>query len=460
MRLRRRVLRSASTSRRTRRPGRTSSGRVLTRGRRQGPRLRAGRHLPRPCRSTRPSPTCWPSCAAARSPAWRCWSRSTCCRATGPIRAASSSIDWMLTIGLVAASRVAWRAAPRGAAAARRLAARAQARAHRGRGPGGRGPGQGPDGQPPARRRGGGVRGRRPRQAGRHAARAARSSAPRRTSPEIRRRRPIDQVIVAIPSAPPRVLRRIAELARGVARLPRRPAAGIAPARQGRRSCSRCRCREETFLSRNAVDLAAAELPRFFEGKKRPRHRARAAASAASWRASSPSGSDGPRASGSCSWTARRPRSTTSTAQVGAVPRRRGRWPVLASVRDLAADGRAARDAERPDVILHAAALKHVPMCEEHPLEAMRHQPLGHRRVWPISPASCGVPNFTLVSTDKAVAPSCVMGASKRAAETYVQSLAPGSPDPLRRRPLRQRAGLERQRAAPLPRADRARAGR
>jgi FlaA1/EpsC-like NDP-sugar epimerase len=83
--------------------------------------------------------------------------------------------------------------------------------------------------------------------------------------------------------------------------------------------------------------------------------------------------------------------------------------------------------AERPDVILHAAALKHVAMCEAHPLEAVATNSLATCRLGDLAHAH-GVPNFTLVSTDKAVAPACVMGASKRVAETYVRALAQGSP--------------------------------
>ncbi|HET9316117.1 MAG TPA: polysaccharide biosynthesis protein, partial [Vicinamibacteria bacterium] len=96
--------------------------------------------------------------------------------------------------------------------------------------------------------------------------------------------------------------------------------------------------------------------------------------------------------------------------------------PVLASVRDPHRL-RELITKERPDVILHAAALKHVPMCEEHPLEALATNSWASCRLAELA-SELGVPNFTFVSTDKAVAPSCVMGASKRFAETYVGSLA------------------------------------
>ncbi|HEY5908233.1 MAG TPA: UDP-N-acetylglucosamine 4,6-dehydratase family protein, partial [Vicinamibacteria bacterium] len=94
---------------------------------------------------------------------------------------------------------------------------------------------------------------------------------------------------------------------------------------------------------------------------------------------------------------------------------------VLASVRDLPRMAELLASA-RPDVILHAAALKHVPLCEQNPLEAIATNAWATSRLAELALAH-GVANFTLVSTDKAVAPSCVMGATKRAAETYVQSL-------------------------------------
>jgi FlaA1/EpsC-like NDP-sugar epimerase len=100
--------------------------------------------------------------------------------------------------------------------------------------------------------------------------------------------------------------------------------------------------------------------------------------------------------------------------------------PVLASVRDLPALDALLRE-ERPDVILHAAALKHVAMCERYPLEAIATNSLATSRFADLAHRH-RVPNFTLVSTDKAVAPACVMGASKRAAETYVRAIADGSP--------------------------------
>jgi FlaA1/EpsC-like NDP-sugar epimerase len=78
----------------------------------------------------------------------------------------------------------------------------------------------------------------------------------------------------------------------------------------------------------------------------------------------------------------------------------------------------------RPDVVLHTAAHKHVPVLEDHPVEAARTNVFGTLNVIEAS-AAVGVSRFLLVSSDKAVRPSSVMGASKRAAEQVLLNRAP-----------------------------------
>jgi FlaA1/EpsC-like NDP-sugar epimerase len=239
-----------------------------------------------------------------------------------------------------------------------------------------------------------------------------------RDLPEIRRRRPVDQVIVAIPSAPPRVLRRISELARGIRDV--RVIPSLETLLRGKATIVQSvPVSEDTFLSRNTVDLAAAELNRFYE-KKRVlitgaggsigSELARQLAQRADGRVERLLLLD---SAETPLWDVHR------QAAVHLGPRA---VPILASVRDTHRL-RALLEQEKPDVILHAAALKHVPMCEQHPLEALATNSWASCRLAELA-CELRVPNFTFVSTDKAVAPSCVMGASKRFAETYVRSLA------------------------------------
>ncbi|MBI1186752.1 MAG: NAD-dependent epimerase/dehydratase family protein [Alphaproteobacteria bacterium] len=106
---------------------------------------------------------------------------------------------------------------------------------------------------------------------------------------------------------------------------------------------------------------------------------------------------------------------------------------VLCDIRDRARlDAWMARI--RPDLVIHAAALKHVHLGERHPAECVSANLLGVRNVLAAA-AAHGASNFMLISTDKAAAPVCVMGATKRLAELYLEGVgrAPGAPGQERR---------------------------
>lgn len=95
--------------------------------------------------------------------------------------------------------------------------------------------------------------------------------------------------------------------------------------------------------------------------------------------------------------------------------------PVIADIRDKNSLERLF-ELYNPDIVYHAAAYKHVPLMEDNPSQAIFVNVEGTRNVADLS-VQYGVERFVMVSTDKAVNPSNVMGASKRIAEKYVQSL-------------------------------------
>ena len=95
--------------------------------------------------------------------------------------------------------------------------------------------------------------------------------------------------------------------------------------------------------------------------------------------------------------------------------------PIIADVRDKERIN-AIMDYFKPQVVFHAAAHKHVPLMEYQPAEAVRNNILG-TKVVADEAAAHNVETFVMISTDKAVNPTSVMGCTKRVAEMYVQSM-------------------------------------
>ena len=96
--------------------------------------------------------------------------------------------------------------------------------------------------------------------------------------------------------------------------------------------------------------------------------------------------------------------------------------PVLGSVLD---EGLVSRTLTNwpVDILYHAAAYKHVPMLENNPLEGVRNNVFGTLNMAMVA-ARCGIKSFILISTDKAVRPTNVMGTSKRLSEQVIQALS------------------------------------
>lgn len=89
-----------------------------------------------------------------------------------------------------------------------------------------------------------------------------------------------------------------------------------------------------------------------------------------------------------------------------------------------------------PDVVIHAAALKHVHLGERHPVECVLTNLVGVRNALSAA-ANAGARHFLLISSDKAAAPSCVMGATKRLAELHLTGFQMERPGPMRLKSVR-----------------------
>jgi FlaA1/EpsC-like NDP-sugar epimerase len=96
--------------------------------------------------------------------------------------------------------------------------------------------------------------------------------------------------------------------------------------------------------------------------------------------------------------------------------------PIVGDIRDHVRTEQTYRE-WRPEVVFHAAAYKHVPLMEHHPSEAVLNNIIGTKEIVDLS-SNYNVETFVLISTDKAINPTSVMGATKRVAELIVQQCA------------------------------------
>ena len=227
----------------------------------------------------------------------------------------------------------------------------------------------------------------------------------------------VNEIILAIPSAPASVVRHLVEHCRGVSAT-FRILPGIGDLIDGKVSVHALRTLDlEDLLGRDPVALDADLLERHIAG-----------------RTVMVTGAAGSIGSELCRQIARRSPGRLILFEIAESPlfflememREKfpamGLVPVIGDVRDR---GRVQEivHAHRPAVIFHAAAYKHVPMMEIHPVEAVKTNVLGTRIVAEAA-AKFGVERFVLVSTDKAVRPTNVMGATKRLAELVIHNIA------------------------------------
>lgn len=237
-----------------------------------------------------------------------------------------------------------------------------------------------------------------------------------RDLPRLARELQVDQAVVTIAEAPPQAIRRIVEICQR-ARIKVRTIPGLYEVLQGQVSISRFREIEaEDLLGRAPVRLDEAILARFLTGRR-----------------VMVTGAGGSIGSELARQIARfRPARLLLVERAEFalfdVHRELGSlWPELDAVplvADVTDESRISALFEQgvPDVIFHAAAHKHVPLMEASPGEALRNNVLGTEAIGRLA-GEAGVGAFILVSTDKAVRPTSVMGASKRVAELVVQDL-------------------------------------
>jgi FlaA1/EpsC-like NDP-sugar epimerase len=239
------------------------------------------------------------------------------------------------------------------------------------------------------------------------------------TTEEIRKiceEQDVEEIIIAMPSATQKQLRRVIDLCSGT-KLKFQSLPGVGDMIDGRVTVSQIRDVDiNDLLGRKVVELDEAALRRFLHGKR-----------------VLITGAGGSIGSEMCRQVCRYQPAELLLVEQAENPlfdienelrRAFPKLPLATLICDIY-DRRRVLDIwqrRRPEVVIHAAAHKHVPLMERNPCEAVKNNILGTRNV---ADASCqfGVEEFVTISTDKAVNPSSVMGASKRVAEIYTQAL-------------------------------------
>jgi FlaA1/EpsC-like NDP-sugar epimerase len=228
--------------------------------------------------------------------------------------------------------------------------------------------------------------------------------------------RKVEEIIIAMPSATQKQLRRVIELCTGT-KLKFQSLPGVRELIDGRVTVSQIRPVEiNDLLGREAVELDCQSLAKFLKGRR-----------------VLITGAGGSIGSEMC-------RQVVPFGPAKLILVEQAETPLFDIENELRRDPQGAEivacicditdrqrvqalwQQHRPEVVIHAAAHKHVPLMECNPTEAIKNNILGTRNV---ADACClfDVAEFVLISTDKAVNPSSIMGASKRVAELYVQAL-------------------------------------
>jgi FlaA1/EpsC-like NDP-sugar epimerase len=232
--------------------------------------------------------------------------------------------------------------------------------------------------------------------------------------------RDVEQAIITIARAPGPAIRAIAERCNAI-QLPVKIIPGISEILEGKVSLSRIReVTIDDLLGRDAVELDLEGIGAFLRGKRVV-----------------VTGAGGSIGAELCRQICRFAPARLALVEQAENPlfyihrelaQSRPGLDVVPCIADVA-DARRVGDlfeAFRPEVVFHAAAHKHVPMMEWNPGEAIKNNVFGTKVVADAADRA-GAGAFVMISTDKAVNPTSIMGATKRVAELYVQALAANS---------------------------------